>query len=119
MIYFDPMYNDVRYQQLYSDTAARNASNCRTSGTVFVLPRAATRTSKPTNKKLRLTPFSSRLTPFQLLLFRSLSFWQGVCQRVVAAITPIFCSFLDSQAKVAAAALTIPCGFCKVIYLLG
>src|SRR5215213_4751169 len=118
MIYLDPSYSDV-HCKLDSDTAARNVWNCRTFGNVFVLRQAATRTSKSTNKRLRLTPFSSRLTPFQLLLLRSLSFWQCVCHQVIAAITPIFCSFLVRQAKFAGVALTITCGFCEVIYLLG
>jgi len=66
MIYLDP--SDVRYKP-YLDTAnhlrvARIVSSCRTCDIESVLIQVATRTSKPTNRRLQLTPFSFPLGPF-------------------------------------------------------
>src|SRR5215211_3463477 len=101
MICLDP--SDVRYK-LYLDNAnrprvahivsrCRIVSHCRTFDIVSALIRVATSTSKSTNRRLLLTPFSFPTNPFSIQPFRSLSFWQGVCQRVFTRITPAFLQF--------------------------
>jgi hypothetical protein len=49
---------------------------------------------KTNKQKIAINPFFiSRLTPFSIRPFRSLSFWQGVCQRLITRITGDFLQF--------------------------
>ena len=121
MIDLDP--SDVRYK-LYLDTAnrlrvARIVSSCRTCDIESVLIQVATRTSKPINRRLQLTPFSFPLGPF----FKSfVSFAVLLAMGVPISDRPNnadFLRFFDGRAKLARQALTITCGWGKVSYLLG